>query len=273
MLEDVGERPPGHLVVGEVVAELAELVEHEVVGIGGQRVARVVDLLDVALRADRADHVLGRVRAPRVEPVEALLAHALGQDRDAARRHDAADRDAAAGVVAGARPDRPVAGRVELPADDARGEAGVRGEHLVRGDHREAVAEDDDDRALDPGQLAGQHDVIGHRDPAAVEVVVPVHAEQVARIGVGVADAVGAGGIEGRRIGELGERRQLDALLAEPLDAVGQRLRVEHGVGQPELVGEGVVGRRRHDLESGPERADSTRRSLTKSHLRIIRLP
>ena len=46
------ERAAGDLVVAEVVAELAELVEHEVVGILRQLVAGVVDLLDVALGAD-----------------------------------------------------------------------------------------------------------------------------------------------------------------------------------------------------------------------------
>jgi hypothetical protein len=70
--------------VAEVVAELAELVEDEVARVLGQLVAGVVDLLDVALGADRADDVVGRVLAPPVEPVEALLAHALGQDGDAA---------------------------------------------------------------------------------------------------------------------------------------------------------------------------------------------
>ena len=190
-LEHVVQRPAGDLEVAEVVAELAELVEHEVRRVLGERVARVVDLLDVALRADRADDVLGRVLAPPVEPVEALLAHALGEDRDAAAGHEPADGDAAAGVVAGARPDRPVAGGVELAGDDTRREAGVGGEHLVGGDHREAVAEDDDDRAVDAGQLLGQHDVVGHVDAAAGEVVVPVHAPQVAgvaAVAVGVAD-------------------------------------------------------------------------------------
>ena len=190
-LEHVGQRAAGDLVVAEVVAELAELVEHEVARVLGQLVAGVVDLLDVALRADRADDVFLRVLAPLVEPVEALLAHARRQDRHAARRHDAADGDAAAGVVAGGRPDGAVTGGVELAGDDARREAGVRGEHLVRGDHREAVAEDDDDRALDAGERAGQHDVVGHADPVAGDVVVPVHAPQVARVGtvlVGVAD-------------------------------------------------------------------------------------
>ena len=146
---------PVTVVVAEMVAELAELVEHEVLGILGQLVARVVDLLHVRLGAVGADHVVGRVLAPLVEPVEPLLAHPLGEDRHTAARHDAADRDATTGVVAGRRPDRAVAGRVELTGHDPRREAGVGGEHLVGGDHREAVAEDDDDRAVDAGQARG----------------------------------------------------------------------------------------------------------------------
>ena len=50
-LEHVAERPAGDLVVAEVVAELAELVEHEVAGVERELVAGVVDLLDVALGA------------------------------------------------------------------------------------------------------------------------------------------------------------------------------------------------------------------------------
>ena len=175
--------------------------------------------------------------APLVEPVEALLAHALGQDRNAAAGHDPADGDAAAGVVAGRRPDGAVVGRVELAGDHAGREAGVGGEHLVGGDHREAVAEHHDDRALDAGEARRQHDVVGHVDPVAGEVVVPVDPPQVAGVGalrVGVADLVGV--VEGRRVLELGERRQRDALLAEPLDAVGERRLVDDPVGQPELV-------------------------------------
>ena len=225
VLEHVTEGAAGDLVVAEVVAELAELVEHEVRRVERERVARVVDLLDVALRADGADDVLGRVVAPLVEPVEALLAHPRGEDRDAAAGHDPADRDAAAGVVAGARPDRAVAGRVELTGDDARREAGVRGEHLVRGDHREAVAEHDDDRAVDPGELLRQHDVVRDVDAIAGEVVVPVDAEQVARVGGVLVDAGRQRPVDRRRIGELGERRQDDAPLAEPADAVRERLR------------------------------------------------
>jgi hypothetical protein len=212
-------------------------------GVLAKLVAGVVDLLDVRLGAVGADHVVGRVGAPLVEPVEALLAHALGEDGDTAAGHDPADGDAAAGVVAGRRPDGAVMGGVELAGDDARCEAGVGGEHLVGGDHREAVAEHDDDRALDTGQARRQHDVIGHVDPVAGEVVVPVDAPQVAGVGplrVGVADLGGV--IEGGGVLELGERRQRDALLAEALDAVGERRLVDDPVGQPELVLEGVRG-------------------------------
>ena len=187
------------------------------------------------------DDVLGRVGAPLVEPVEALLAHALGEDGDAAAGHDPADGDAAAGVVAGRRPDGAVVGRVELAGDDTGCEAGVRGEHLVRGDHREAVAEHDDDRALDTGQARRQHDVVGHVDPVAGEVVVPVDAPEVAGVGtlrIGVADLGGL--VERRRILELSERRQRDPLLTEPLDAVGERGGVDDPVRQPELVLESV---------------------------------
>ena len=107
------------------------------VGVGGQHLAGVVDLLDVALAPRRAHHV-GRVGHPAVEPVEALLRHALGQDGHAPAAHDAADGHAAAGVVARARPHGAVHGRVELPRDDAGRQAGVRGQDLVGRDHREA---------------------------------------------------------------------------------------------------------------------------------------
>ena len=242
-LEDVPEGPSGDAVVAEVVAELGELVEHEVARIEGEFVAGVVDLLDVRLRAVGADDVLGRVRAPPVEPVEALLTHPLGQDRHAAARHDPTDRDAAACVVARRGPDRPMVGGVELPGDHARREARVRGEHLVGGDHREPVAEHHDDRALDAGQARGQHDVVGDLDPVAGEVIVPVDAPQVAGVRalrVGVADLGVV--VEARRVLELRERRQRDALGPEPLDAVGECLLVDDPVGETELVLQRVAG-------------------------------
>jgi hypothetical protein len=212
-------------------------------GSSRQLVAGVVDLLHVRLGAVRADDVLGRVLAPPVEPVEALLAHPLGEDCHPAAGHDPTDGDAAAGVVARRRPDGPVMGRVELTGDDPRGETGVGGQHLVGGDHREPVAEHDDDGTLDAGEARRQHHVVGHRHPVAGEVVVPVDPPEVPGVGslrVGVAHPVGV--VERRRALELGERRQGDPPLAEPLDAVGQRRVVDDPVGQPELVLQGGRG-------------------------------
>src|SRR6185369_10488157 len=114
--------------------------------------------------------------------------------------HDPADGDAAARVVAGGRPDGTVPAGVELPGDDARSQAGVRGQHLVRGDHREAVTEDDDDRVLHAGQRRREHDVVGDGDRVAGEVAVPVDAEQVAGVGRVLVDAGGLGMVDAGRI-------------------------------------------------------------------------
>ena len=200
-VEDVAERPPGDLVVGEVVAELTELVEDDIARILGQLVAGVVDLLDVGLGPERADDVVGRVLAPPLQPVETLLAHPFRKDGDPAAGHDPADGDAATGVVAGRRPDRPLSGRVELTGDDARCQAGVGGEHLVGRDHREAITEHHDDRTVDACELGRQHDVLGDADTLAGQIVVPMVAPQVASIGtlrIGVADTVGVD-VSGRR--------------------------------------------------------------------------
>ena len=210
-----------------MVPELGELVEDHVLGVGLELVAAVVDLLDVALGAGRADDVL-RVGDPLLEPVEALGAHPLGQHGDAAAAHQPRDRHAAAAVVAGRGPDGAVAGRVELAGDEPRREAPVGGEHLVRADHREAVAERDDDRRLDAGQLARQHDVLRHGCPAgAAPVVEPVDAEEVERMGlVGPTPASASqirAGIE-RGIGELREGRQHDPGLAATVDGPLERL-------------------------------------------------
>ena len=84
----------------------------------------------------------------------------LGQDRHASTAQDPRDRHAAATVVAGRRPDRALGRRVELAGDEPRHEAGVRREDLVGRDHREAVAEGDDDRCLHAreGCRAGRRD-------------------------------------------------------------------------------------------------------------------
>ena len=88
-------------------------------------------------------------------------------------------------------------------------------------DHREAVAERHDDRAVDAGDLRGEDDVLGQGGAATVEVVVPVDAEQVERVG-GVAVDAGQGGGDvigdARRVGQLRERGEDDALLAAAVD-------------------------------------------------------
>jgi len=58
----------------------------------------------------------------------------------------------------------------------------------------------------------------------------------VGAVAIGVADPLGR---DAPRLGQLGERRQDDVPLAEPLDAVGQRRLVDDPVGQPELILEG----------------------------------
>ena len=208
----------GAAVMAEIVGELGKLVEDRVGRIALQLVARVVDFLDVALGARRADDVVG-VLDPFAQPVEPLGAHPLGQHRHAAHPHDARDRDPAPAVIASGRPDRLVARRIEAAGDQPRDEAGIGGEHLVRADHREAVAERDGDRRIDPGQRSGQNDMRRHGpDAASCDIVEPVNAEQVGGVGRVAVDLHGPGGDIARdrgRIGELLEGRQDDARLAQ----------------------------------------------------------
>src|SRR6266478_1132375 len=86
--------------------------------------ALVVDLLHIALAARRADDV-GGIGYPSFQPVEPLPTHPGRQHRDAAAAEDARDRNPTAAVVAGRRPDRPVANRVEAAGDEARHEATI----------------------------------------------------------------------------------------------------------------------------------------------------
>jgi len=179
VLEHLGQRAPGADPVHDVVRELRELVEDVVVGVAGQLGAGVVDLLDVALRARRADDVRG-VGDPARQPLEPLGAHALGQHGDAAAAEDARDGDAAAAVVAGGRPHRLVAGRVEQAGDQPHRQARVGRQHLVRADHREPLAQRHHDPRRHPGQRARQLDIAGHLGQvAAVGGVEPVDAAQV----------------------------------------------------------------------------------------------
>ena len=220
-LEDAVERGAGREVVDDVVPELRELVEDHVARVERQLVTAVVDLLDVALGSGRADDVVGLAH-PALEPLEALAAHPLGEHGDAVAAHQPGDRDAAATVVAGRGPDRAVLRRVEAACDDSRRQAAVGGEHLVRADQREPVAERDDDRRLDAGQLAWQDDVLRDgRGPGTRRVVEPVDAKEVERIGVVRADRREPCANPLRdepRVGNLGKAGQRDARLTKALD-------------------------------------------------------
>jgi hypothetical protein len=83
--------------------------------------------------------------------------------------------------------------------------------------------------------------VLGNLDAAAVEVVVPVVAPQIAGIRtlrVRIADLAR---IDRCWVGELRERRQRDLALGEPTDAVGQRDVVDDPVSEPEARLEDVA--------------------------------
>ena len=216
------ESAPGDGVVGQVVGELVELVEDDVDRVLGQGRAGVVDLAHVALGARRADDV-ARLGDPALQPREALVAHPRGQDRHAAAAHDARDRHAAAAVVAGGRPHRALARRVEAAGDQARRKAAVGRQHLVRVDHREAVAERDDDRRRHAGQRLGEHHVRGHRRPGRC-----ARRRCTSARGRGCSASAASGstpaslraprGADALGLGQLGEGRQRDAPGAEVLE-------------------------------------------------------
>ncbi len=141
--------------------------------------ALVVDFLDVALGARRADDVLG-LGHPLLEPLETLPAHAGRQHGNAATAEDARNRDAAAAVVAGGRPDRFLADRIETAAHQLAHQHGIGRQHLVRPDHRKAVAEQHDDRRLDAADRFRDHDVARHVGAAgAVGGIVPVDPPEI----------------------------------------------------------------------------------------------
>src|SRR3981081_384491 len=103
--EDPGERASGAMIMDEIVGELGELIEDHVLPITRQLGAFIVDLLDVALGPGRADDV-GRLGNPLLQPVEALAAHTGGTHGNTAAAEDAGNRDPAAAVIAGPRPER-----------------------------------------------------------------------------------------------------------------------------------------------------------------------
>src|SRR4029078_1120829 len=102
----------------------AELLEDDIGRIAAEHRTGVVDFLDVALRARRADDI-GRIGDPFTEPFEAFAAHVFRQHRTAAKAQDTGNRDAATAVVPGRRPYGAVTGRVEFAAGNPRDEAAI----------------------------------------------------------------------------------------------------------------------------------------------------
>ena len=115
--------------------------------------------------------------------------------------------------------------RVELPGDQAGREAAVGREHLVRADHREAVAERDDDRRVDAGQLVRQHEVLRHRRRCRSRSAPLYQCTRKRFSGCGSSGPTAASAVadrrrDRRRVGELGERRQRDARVSLAVEAM-----------------------------------------------------
>ena len=151
----------GTVIVNEIIGKLGKLIEDDVCLVARQLGAFVVDFLDIALRAARADDI-GRIAHPLRQPFKALGAHACGQNRNTTTAENARDRHAAAAIVSSRWPDRAVIRRINLTGDQPRHQAGVSGENLVCADHREAPAEQDNDGRFYTGECLGQHDMAGH---------------------------------------------------------------------------------------------------------------
>src|SRR5271166_852490 len=203
----------------DLARDPANLVLNQIGRIAREIGASVVDFLDVALRAGGPDDILGP-RHPGAQPVEALLAHALRQHRDAAAIEDARDRDPAAAVIPGRRPNRPVTRRIEPAGHQMRDQTTIGRQHLVRVDHREEAAERHNDRRAHSGQRWREDEVRrGRGKPGAGAVVVPVHAKEIGRVGTIGVDGPQRGPARfgnTRRLGQLGKGRQPSSRASQP---------------------------------------------------------
>ena len=236
-------------IMSHVVGEGGELVEDDVVRRDGELAALVVDLLDVALDADGA-HDVGRIARPAFEPVETLPAHAFGQHGDAVAAEDARDRDAAAAIIPGRRPDRAMARRIEAARDQPGDETRIGRQHFVRADHRKTRSDHHDDRRVDARQRLRQDDMIRDRNRvAAIGRVAPVDAPEIVRmrrVGVDVGKSRRDMLRNRRAPGELRKRRQHDLLRPRALDRRASDRWVDDGrrVGEPVESGFGHSGPR-----------------------------
>ncbi len=155
---------PGDLVVPQVIAKLLELVEdHQVLAGLAQLPALVEDFFDIRFAAGGGDHFAGDLG----QPLEALAAHAFGQDGDRLAAQQGRVIGAAAAEVAGGGPDGFLGGGVELAGDQAGDQAAEGRADFVRAGG-EPFADQGDDPGRGAGQAGGQLDVIDPAKPAAV---------------------------------------------------------------------------------------------------------
>ncbi len=163
-LQDFFHGMPGDLVVPQVVAKFLELVEdHQVLTGAAQLPALVEDLFDVRFAAGRGNHFTGDLG----EPIEALAAHPLRQDSDRLAAQQSRVIGAAPAEVAGGRPDRFLAGGVELTGDQAGDQAAESRADFVRSG-REPFTNQNDDARRYAGQAGRQLQVIDFAKTAAL---------------------------------------------------------------------------------------------------------
>src|SRR5260370_25879281 len=110
----------------QVGGELVNMIDDDVAIVAGKLGALIVDFLDVAFGARRADDVAGMWHLV-LQPIEALLAHAGGQHRDAATIEDTRNGNAAAAVVSGGWPHRLILSGLEAASHPPRYQTRVGG--------------------------------------------------------------------------------------------------------------------------------------------------
>ena len=170
------------LIMPQVVAHLLKLVEDHAVGQLGELVGLVEDLLHVALAAGGGDDLAGDL----LQPLEALPAHARGQDGHGLDPQQLGVEGAAPAVVARGGPHGPVVGGVKLSGDQPGGQTAEGGAHLMAAGW-EPLAHQAEDAGAHAGEGGGQLDVIGDGavQPAGLQrLVFPRDAEQVQRVHV-----------------------------------------------------------------------------------------
>ena len=230
VLVDLLDHAAGHVVVPDGVAELLELVEdHDLVAaLAPELPAHVVDFLHVRLGAGRGDDLVG---LDALEPLEALLAHAFGQDGDGRAAQQRAVVGAAAAVVAGGRPNGLLRRRIEIAAHQARHETAVGRAHLVRA-RREIAAHQTDDPGVHARDFLRELQPVAFAKAAGLGIVLPRDAEQIERIHRLQVDLLESFlDLRRHQLGVflLGERRQDDPPLLGALDGPAEDVVVDLG--------------------------------------------